>query len=118
MPKIDSETKDKILAAAEKVFHANGFKGTRTTAIADEAGISRTMLHYHFSTKEALFQAVLNQTLNTVFSHIHRLFSEHNNLEELIEHLIDVIADLLEKNQACPVLLSIFSTNRPKWQRF
>ncbi|MFM2267570.1 MAG: hypothetical protein RL757_1011 [Bacteroidota bacterium] len=102
MPKLDSDTKDRILEAAEKVFHTHGFKGARTTMIAEMAGISRTMLHYHYSTKEALFHEVLNQTLNTVFLHIKKLFDQDRNLEALIAHLVDVIADLMEAKPHLP----------------
>ncbi len=102
MPKIDTDTKEKILLAAEKVFHTNGFKGTRTNLIAEEAGISRTMLHYYFSTKEALFQEVLNRTLSVVFVHIKRFIGENKGLDELIAHLIDVVADLFEEKPGLP----------------
>lgn len=112
MPKIDTDTKDKILAAAEKVFHANGFKGTRTTLIAEEAGISRTMLHYHYSTKEALFQEVLNKTMTVVWGHIKRLLTEDKNLEALVAHLVDVIADVLEEKPGLPsFLVNILNEN-------
>lgn len=102
MPKIDHDTKEKILAAAEKVFHANGFKGTRTTLIADEAGISRTMLHYYFSTKESLFSEVLQNTLSTVFSHLKKIIGSNLSLNSLIENLVDVFADLLEEKPGLP----------------
>ncbi|MBL7815027.1 MAG: TetR/AcrR family transcriptional regulator [Saprospiraceae bacterium] len=118
MPKIDSDTKNRILIAAEKVFHANGFKGTRTTMIAEEAGISRTMLHYYYSTKEALFQEVMNQTLNTVFSHIKRLIRENQSLEELIEHLIDVVADLFEAKPGLPSFIVNLLNEMPEMAAF
>ncbi|MEY4927786.1 MAG: hypothetical protein RI894_2222 [Bacteroidota bacterium] len=106
MPKIDSETKVRIMAAAEKVFHANGFKGARTTTIAEEAGISRTMLHYHYSTKEALFGEVLKNTLDDVLKQITRTFSvENKGLTAFLEHLIDVIADLLEMKPGFPTFM-------------
>jgi TetR/AcrR family transcriptional regulator len=102
MPKIDHDTKQKILVAAEKVFHANGFKGTRTTQIAEEAGISRTMLHYYYNTKEALFQEVLTGTLDTVFSHLKRFIVSDRNVEAIVEHLVEVIADVLEVKPGLP----------------
>jgi AcrR family transcriptional regulator len=102
MPKIDHDTKKKILAAAEKVFHHNGFKGTRTAMIAEEAGISRTMLHYYFNTKEALFGEVLDQTLGAVFSHVQRLMAQQQNLEKVIENLVAVISDVLEEKPGLP----------------
>ncbi len=105
MPKIDHDTKEKILIAAEKVFHANGFRGTRTTMIAEEAGISRTMLHYYYSTKEALFQEVLNKTLGTVLRYIKQIFTEDKGLEALVGHLVNVVADIFEEKPGFPSFL-------------
>lgn len=102
MPKIDHDTKEKILAAAEKVFHRNGFKGTRTTEIAQEAGISRTMLHYYYSTKEELFQEVMNNTLGIVFPHLARLMEQNLDLVQLISLMIDTLCDLFEAKPTLP----------------
>jgi TetR/AcrR family transcriptional regulator len=118
MPKIDHDTKQKILTAAEKIFHSNGFKGTRTTLIAEEAGISRTMLHYYYSTKEALFQEVLNNTMKTVFSHIQRLFGQDRKIGDLIEHLVDVIADLLEEKPGLPSFIVNILNETPEITAF
>lgn len=102
MPKIDHDTKEKILAAAEKVFHNNGFKGTRTTEIAIEAGISRTMLHYYYSTKEELFQEVMNNTMGIIFPHLARLMEQNLNLVQLISLMIDTLSDLFESKPTLP----------------
>ncbi|MFN8354269.1 MAG: TetR/AcrR family transcriptional regulator [Spirosomataceae bacterium] len=118
MPKIDSHTKEKILVAAEKVFHAHGFKGTRTSLIAEEAGISRTMLHYYYSTKEALFQAVLTHTLNAVFTHIKRVLEPDMSLEALVNHLVDVVADLLEEKPGLPSFIVNILNETPEIAQF
>lgn len=97
MPKIDHDTKERILAAAEKVFHANGFKGTRTSQIAEESGISRTMMHYYFNSKEALFQEVLRGTLGALLTHSQKLFAQNTSLDALIGNLVEVIAGVLEE---------------------
>ncbi|MFD2521059.1 TetR/AcrR family transcriptional regulator [Emticicia soli] len=102
MPKIDHDTKQKILLAAEKVFHRNGFKGTRTNQIAEEAGISRTMLHYYFRTKESLFKEVLEGTIAIVFVHMKRMIGRQTDLETLIGGIVDVISDLFEAKPGLP----------------
>ncbi len=102
MPKIDHDTKEKILTAAEKVFHRNGFKGTRTTEIAQEAGISRTMLHYYYSTKEELFQEVMNNTLGVVFPHLARLMEQNLDLVQSVSLMIDTLCDLFEAKPTLP----------------
>lgn len=119
MPKIDHDTKEKILAAAEKVFHSNGFKGTRTTQIAEEAGISRTMLHYYYSTKEALFQEVLDKTLGQVLAHLKRVLStDGKNLVALVSHLIDVIDDVFEKKPGLPTFVVNILNETPEMAHF
>ena len=81
----DSKTQSKILIAAEAVFHENGFKGARTTLIAERAGISRTMLHYYFRTKEELFQEVLKQSFGHFIRFTQQLFVEGLDLKSLID---------------------------------
>ena len=110
MPKIDHDTKQKILQAAEKVFHRNGFKGTRTTQIAEEAGISRTMLHYYFRTKESLFQEILESTLSLVFVNMKRLIGQQVDLETLIGGIVEVVNDLFEAKPGLPsFIINIFN---------
>lgn len=96
------ETRQQILEAALREFHQNGFKGARTSRIAEAAGISRTMLHYYFNTKEALFEAVLNKTFGAVMPHLYRMVAEQKDIFELLDHLVDAIADMLEENPGLP----------------
>ena len=48
-----------ILAAAERLFAGAGLDGTRTEAIAAEAGVNKALLYYYFKSKDALYEAVL-----------------------------------------------------------
>ena len=50
---VDTETQ--IKQAAKKIFLRKVLAGTRLQEIADEAGVSRTALHYYFWNKEKLF---------------------------------------------------------------
>jgi TetR/AcrR family transcriptional regulator len=98
----EHSTHQLILEAALAEFHAQGFKGARTTRIAEKAGISRTMLHYHFSTKEALFEAVLQKTFGSVLSHLVRLADAGTDIFQFCDHLIEVLSDLLEEHPGLP----------------
>jgi len=105
MPKIDHKTKENILNAAEEVFHLHGLKGARTTLIAEKAGISRTMLHYYYSTKEALFEEVLNNTLGTILQHFQSLLGEKKDLIATINNFLDVLMELFDKKPNLPTFL-------------
>ncbi len=47
-----------ILDAAESCFSRSGYAGTALREIAERAGVSKSLLHYHFQSKEHLFVEV------------------------------------------------------------
>jgi AcrR family transcriptional regulator len=53
-------TREKILDAALRRFSEKGYLGATTREIALEAGVAEVTLFRHFSSKEALFEAVLS----------------------------------------------------------
>lgn len=95
----DLNTKEIILQAAEIEFLEKGFAGTRTTVIAKRAGVTHSMLHYYFQTKENIFQTVLTnkiQLLTKTFSTI----NENENLpfNERIKFFIEKHFDFIAAN--------------------
>ena len=52
---------DRILSAAESIFARFGFRRASMSQIAGEAGLTRQALYHHYSSKEALFRAVVEQ---------------------------------------------------------
>ncbi len=53
------EKRQKILDAAEKIFADSGYDGAGMRHISDVAGVAQALIHYHFETKERLFEAVV-----------------------------------------------------------
>ena len=56
-----TDTKERILDAAERLFAAHGFAGTSLRAVTKEAEVNLAAVHYHFGTKEDLLRAVLSR---------------------------------------------------------
>lgn len=52
------ETRERLLAAAEKVFAEKGYDGAKLADIAAEAGVSVGAVYFRFKDKDALFQAI------------------------------------------------------------
>src|SRR5215475_12221210 len=61
MPEISRDTEVKLMNAAQNAFIKYGLEGARMQDIADEAGMSKSMLHYYFSKKEKLFETILRR---------------------------------------------------------
>jgi len=61
--RIRQRNEARILRAAEAVFARAGFAGATMAEIATRAGVPKSNLHYYFRTKQALYRAVLANTL-------------------------------------------------------
>ncbi|HEX4757210.1 MAG TPA: TetR/AcrR family transcriptional regulator [Terracidiphilus sp.] len=55
------ETKERIFAAATRIFAERGFDGARVDQIAASARVNKQMLYHYFGSKDALFTAVLER---------------------------------------------------------
>jgi len=54
-------TRVEIVAAAERHFAEQGYEATRLDDVADEVGIRRAAIFYHFGDKQELYAAVLDE---------------------------------------------------------
>jgi TetR/AcrR family acrAB operon transcriptional repressor len=59
-------TRDLILDAAERLFAARGVEGVAVRDLARELGITPSSLYNHFSSKEALYHAVIERGLGPI----------------------------------------------------
>ncbi|MEQ1499113.1 MAG: TetR/AcrR family transcriptional regulator [Novosphingobium sp.] len=55
-----------ILLAARDVFNARGFAGTRMDDIARSAGLSKAALYLQFASKQALFEAMVEELIEAM----------------------------------------------------
>ena len=65
-PSPKPETKDRILDSAEALFAESGFDATSLRGITTHADVNLAAVHYHFGSKEALLQAVLERRLEPI----------------------------------------------------
>ena len=61
-----ADTRERILTAACEVIAEIGFEKIRMRMVAERAGVSTALLHYHFDTREKLFtEAMTHSFANT-----------------------------------------------------
>jgi AcrR family transcriptional regulator len=56
-----NDIRDRILAAASRIYAEQGFRGTTTRLVATAAEVNEVTLFRHFGTKEALITAALSR---------------------------------------------------------
>lgn len=111
----DKSTEEKILAAARRVFVRDGMTGARMQDIADEAGINKALLHYHFRNKEKLFEVIFMEAAAQLFPKINEIFAAELPLFEKIERFCDEYINLVMKNPYLPLFVLNEINRDPKY---
>lgn len=62
------DTRQRILRTTMRCFCAYGYEKSSMKLISTKAGVSQTLLHYHFETKEKLFQAAIDDMARNMFA--------------------------------------------------
>lgn len=109
----DISTEQKIKEAARKVFLEKGYGLTRTRDIAEEAGINLALLNYYFRSKEKLFEIIMTESIQQMFSVLKGIINNKEmNLSMKIEMIVNRYIDGLIANPNLPIfVLSEMQTN-------
>jgi len=84
-----SETsRQQVLDAAIKTLAKRGFTNTSVSDIADAAGMSKGVVHYHFASKEDLIVRVLGQCYDTLSAAVRSAWSEPGTPPERIRRAL------------------------------
>jgi AcrR family transcriptional regulator len=62
------DARPRILRATMQCFREYGYEKSSMKLISAAAGVSQTLLHYHFESKEKLFQAAIDDMAKTLFA--------------------------------------------------
>ena len=113
MPAVPSETSQRVLDAAKRVFVRKGMDGAVMQDIAREAQISRTSLHYHFRSKERLFEAVLDDLFAAFLPHVEAILHRDIPLRQKVAGFVDEYLDLLKANPYLPHFIMTELNRKP-----
>ena len=94
------DARQRILQATMQCFRACGYEKSSMKLISAKAGVSQTLLHYHFETKEKLFQAAIDDMAKTMFAtasaQLPQGLSVHDGLTEAASLLYTLFIDNLD----------------------
>ena len=105
------KTRKALIDAAGELVAEKGFDNVTTRAIAEKAGENIGSLHYHFGSKNELFQAVLEEATKTV---------RNNSFETLLENYPSILETPLGQARALRIvvhskIVSLFQSDYPRW---
>jgi len=100
------ETKEKILNAARQEFAAFGLAGARVDRIAQNAAVNKAMIYYHFSSKENLYQAVIDDHLALISEFLEKNLVPEISVEDVFPKISEFINSLFsERKYFLPIML-------------
>lgn len=76
--------RERILAAAQDLFYANGYSATSVASIAEAAQMTTPNLYWHFPSKQHLLGEVLDRAHRTFLDELLRGIPESGRPEELL----------------------------------
>ena len=82
--RIQKKNHSVIMAAGLKIFSQFGFRGSTLDQIATESGLSKPNILYYFSSKEAIYEALLTQLLAHWLKPVRDINPDGNPIEEIL----------------------------------
>lgn len=111
----ESSSTGRILAAAEKLFSEQGYDAVSMNAIAENAGVSKANIFHHFSTKNALYLAVVKDACKEMQTRVQTTARNHESIVERLSHFAhSQLQFMLEHGQTTRLILRELLKNRPE----
>jgi TetR/AcrR family transcriptional regulator len=114
------DTKALLREAGEDLFAQHGFDGTTAEMIAERAGVNKALIHYHFRSKEGLYEEILESIMAPLREPMDDLRSLNLPPDEQLRRFIDLFARLHLSHPALSsmILRELLSGGEEISQRF
>ncbi|MES2386638.1 MAG: TetR/AcrR family transcriptional regulator [Bacteroidota bacterium] len=90
-----TDTKDKILVAAEELIAEHGFEVATTRMIAKACGVNIAMINYYFGGKEQLLEKLIEMRLATFAGKVEEVSAASGSAYQKMITIIDFYVDKL-----------------------
>jgi TetR/AcrR family transcriptional regulator len=94
-----TESKRRILDAAERAFALRGYEGARLRDIAQEAGVHHALLHHYYGDKRGLFREVVQRALSKVSLSNFSQLSTNDGLTGTTRTLVGSLVDFFSTHR-------------------
>lgn len=91
-------TSEKIISAARKLFEQKGYDQTSVRDIATLADVNVALINYHFESKENLFFAILEESMDTTRMKLTSINDGSDSADEKLRKVIGVYVEKIFAN--------------------
>jgi len=90
--------REKLYAAAARVFARKGYAATTVREIVQQAGVTKPVLYYYFGSKEGIYRAVLETARNDFEERIDAVEKLRGSASLRVRRLCEEVFSLLHKH--------------------
>ena len=87
--------KQEILEVATRLFAERGYEGASMNDVAERVGMRKASLFYHFATKDALYEAVLDRLVASFREPLEAIYQSSGSYAERLDVLTDTLVTAL-----------------------
>jgi len=95
---VRANRKEVIFEAAVECFNNNGYYETSMDMIADEAGMTKRGLYYHFKSKDQLFIELFHYMNRKYYERILEFTSPEHSPEDRLKLFVEIAGTVLREN--------------------
>lgn len=91
-----AKTRDDVLSASIRLFAENGYAATSINDIAKAASVTKSLVLYHFGSKDALWQAAVETRVEPLVELFKRYLSDRDpslNVARMMRHRFEFLRD-------------------------
>ena len=111
--RLDSDKARRIVAAMRASVATRGAAASTFDQVAQEAGVSRGLLHYYFGSKERLLVEVVRHDSDLRVARLTEALNAAHSIDEIIEILVRQVREFVEEDPGAQALLyEMFSASR------
>lgn len=87
------DNRERILDAANRLFYIKGYNQTSFADVADEVGISKGNLHYHFRSKDDLLEAIISLRINAIEKNLSQWDEEFPDAKDKLRRFVQMLTN-------------------------
>src|SRR3954451_5999948 len=111
--RLDSDKAKRIVRAMRTSVGRRGAAASTFDHVAQEAGVSRGLLHYYFGTKERLLVEVVRHDSDVRMRRLEESLAAAASVDAIVQALVTQLKDFVEEDPASQALIyELFSVSR------
>ncbi len=99
------DRKVEILQIALQLFAERGYEGVSMNDVAERVGMRKASLFYHFATKDALYEAVVDMLVASMHDPLEAIYASSGTFQERLDALTGTLVDALSSRPFAARLL-------------